>query len=442
MTLGAGRPILQDLPRINQAIQDGTFLKHPLFQNTWHHLKETGGAFHVLALLSDGGVHAHIDHVITLLEALGNVGIPAWIHGFLDGRDVAPQSAWHYLQQLAPLLNRHPTLRWATLGGRAFGMDRNQNWQRTKAAYDVIAKPVDVLAPEQIHTWIEDAYQQGILRDEDIPPVAIAPYSGIDPRDAMCFMNFRVDRIRQLASALMDPAFDGFERAFVSTARGLTLCEISTHHNQWITPLFPQEIPKGTLGEVMAANGLTQLRLAETEKYAHVTFFFNGGKEDPFKGETRVLIPSPEVKSYDQRPQMSAQTVTDTLTQAIRSKAYDFILVNYANADMVGHTAQQAPILKAIETLDGCLGNVLKAVQEMGATLLITADHGNAEQLQDLETGAPHTAHTCNEVPCIWVGSQVQAIRLSKGTLADVAPTILKAMGLEINPLMQGHPLF
>jgi 2,3-bisphosphoglycerate-independent phosphoglycerate mutase len=445
MTLGAGRVLLQDLPRINQTLQDGTFLNHPLLQETCATLKRSGKALHVLGLLSDGGVHSHLSHLGALFEFLGKQGIPVWFHAFLDGRDVPPQSASRYVSQIQKLFARYPLLQWATVGGRAFGMDRNQRWERTQKAYQEIVFPSfsrDTQEQASIQDLVEKAYQKGITRDEEIPPFALKPYPGIRPGDAFFLMNFRVDRLRQLASALADPHFDAFPQKVAPLCDFLSLTEISQIHRSWITPLFPQEKPKETLGDILAAHHLTQLRLAETEKYAHVTFFFNGGRETPFQGEERLLIPSPHVASYDLQPEMSAPELTEHLVQAISSKAYDFILVNYANPDMVGHTAQRASIIKAIETVDTCLGKVAQAIQAAGGTLLITADHGNAEVIKDPQTGQPHTAHTCHDVPCVLVNGPpgIQSLR-EQGELKDVAPTILKLLGLRPSPFMEGQAL-
>ncbi|MGL4825796.1 MAG: 2,3-bisphosphoglycerate-independent phosphoglycerate mutase [Alphaproteobacteria bacterium] len=445
MTLGAGRVMLQDLPRINQAIQDGSFLNHPLLRETCAVLKHTGKAFHIFGLLSDGGVHSHISHLATLFEFLGKQNIPVWFHAFLDGRDAPPQSASGYVAQIQKIFARYPLLQWATVGGRAFGMDRNQRWERTQKAYQEIVFPSfsrNTQEQASIQELIEKAYQQGITRDEDIPPFALKPYPGVRPGDAFLFMNFRVDRMRQLASALADPSFKAFPQKIIELYELLSLTDLSQAHRAWISPLFPQKIPKETLGEILATHRLKQLRLAETEKYAHVTFFFNGGREELFEGEDRLLIPSPHVASYDLQPEMSAPELTEQLVKAITSKAYDFIVVNYANPDMVGHTAEKLAIIKAIETVDSCIGKVAHAIQAAGGTLLITADHGNAEVMRDPQTGQPHTAHTCHEVPCVLVNgsSDIKVLR-DHGELQDVAPTVLKLLGLQPSLLMKGCPL-
>jgi 2,3-bisphosphoglycerate-independent phosphoglycerate mutase len=442
MNIGAGRIVMQDLPRIDAAIANGSLAKEPHLQNFISALKKSGGACHLLGLLSDGGVHAHINHIIALANIVAEAGVSVWIHAFLDGRDTAPKSADRYLALLQQSIAPYPSIRIATLCGRYYAMDRDKRWERVMQAYDLLVSGKGNVAND-ISAPIMDAYAKNIS-DEFITPVALAGYSGMQDGDGLLMANFRADRARQLLTALLDPAFDGFPRnyipQFVST---LGMVEYSEALSRFIPVLFPPESLHDILGEVVSKAGLSQLRIAETEKYAHVTFFFSGGREEPFPGEDRILVPSPKVATYDLQPEMSADEVTDRLVEAITAQRYDLIVVNYANADMVGHSGDMSAAVKAVEAVDRCLGRLLRAVEEVGAAMLITADHGNVEQLHDAETEQAHTAHTLNLVPSILIGASFKSCTapLPTGRLADIAPTILSLLGLPQPAAMTGRSL-
>lgn len=435
MTMGAGRVFLQDLPKISQAIADGTLFRHPAVQEMVSFLKKQNKACHVMALLSNGGVHAHIDHIWAFLEHLATQGVRVWLHGFLDGRDTPPQSASSFLNRIETLMRSYPDhLRWGSIGGRYFAMDRDQRWERTQKAYREIAAPT--FFQEDPRDALHHLYAQNIT-DEFIPPFAVSGYPGVAAQDALMVLNFRVDRMHQILSTLLDPQRSPLPQPFFSYA--LSLTEVSTQHKAWITPLFPQDIPAHVLAEVISQNGLRQLHISETEKAAHVTFFFNGGREEPFPLEDRILISSPKVDTYDLCPEMAAKEITQRLIQEIGEKKHDFIVVNYANPDMVGHTGDQEATQKAIETVDCCLGPLSQQVLSEGGCLLITADHGNAEMMRDPQTSGQHTAHTCHAVPFLVVGHH-RPLRAGGG-LADIAPTVCALMGLPTPSCMTGKSL-
>ncbi|MGB0632233.1 MAG: 2,3-bisphosphoglycerate-independent phosphoglycerate mutase [Alphaproteobacteria bacterium] len=440
MNLGAGRIVNQDIRRIDAAIEDGSLSQNPSLTTYVAALRESGGTCHLLGLLSPGGVHSHQDQLLKLAEILTSEGIPVAVHAFLDGRDTPPASAAGFVAGFEAALSQLPAAAIATVCGRFFAMDRDQRWDRVEKAYDLIVSGTGKTSPDA-KSAIEESYAADVT-DEFVEPVAIAGYSGVSDGDGILMGNFRADRAREILLALLDPAFEGFERKRVAGfAAALGLTEYSTGHNAFLATMFPPESLDNILGGIVSEAGKRQLRIAETEKYAHVTFFFNGGEETPFPGEDRVLIPSPKVATYDLEPEMSAKEVTDRLVAEIGSGKYDFILVNYANPDMVGHTGILSAAEIAIRTVDDCIGRLADAVERAGGTMLITADHGNAEKLRDDDTGEPHTAHTLNVVPAVVVNAPAGIQTLRDGRLADIAPTLLDFMGLEQPPEMSGVSL-
>ena len=438
--LGAGRVVLQDLPRIDQAIEDGSLARSPVLAEFIAALKASGGTAHLLGLLSPGGVHSHQHHLAALARLLDAAGIPVRVHAFLDGRDTPPKSAAEYLARFAADTAALKGVALATLSGRYYAMDRDQRWDRVEKAYQVLTAGEGERATDAAAA-LRQAYDAG-KSDEFVPPTAIGDYAGMRDGDGLLSANFRADRMREMLEALLDPGFAGFPRPRITTfAAALGMAEYSTALNRFIKTLFPPEELHDTFGEVVSRAGLTQLRIAETEKYAHVTFFFNGGQEVEFPGESRILVPSPKVATYDLQPEMSAPEVTDKLVAAIDQGRFDVIVVNYANTDMVGHTGDIAAAVAAVEAVDRCLGRLAEAVTRAGGTLLITADHGNAEMMRDPVTGQPHTAHTLNPVPLLLVNPPAGVTGLSDGRLADVAPTLLQLLGLRQPQAMTGKPL-
>src|SRR5258707_5573688 len=438
--LGAGRVVLQDLPRIDKAIAEGKLAGLPALQDFIAKLKARRGTAHVMGLVSPGGVHSHQRQIAALATILADAGVPVMVHAFLDGRDTPPQSRIGYLKQFQQDVAGHDTIRIATVAGRYFAMDRDKRWDRVAKAYRALTAAIGEHADDPIKA-VEAAYARGET-DEFVLPTAIADYSGMHDGDGVFFANFRADRIREIATALLDPDFAGFEREQrVAFAAAVGLVEYSTELNRFMAALFPPQDLSGTFGEIVADAGMTQLRIAETEKYAHVTFFFNGGRETVFPGEERILVPSPKVATYDQQPEMSAPEVTDKIVAAIQSGRFDVVVLNYANTDMVGHTGRLDAAMKAVETVDACLGRLTEAVEKAGGTLVITADHGNAEMMRDPETGEPHTAHTLNPVPFITVHPPGAVAKVENDRLADVAPTLLDLLGLPKPAAMTGHSL-
>jgi len=439
MNIGAGRVVSQDLPRIDLAIEDGSFAQRPALLDVIAKAKAAKGAVHVLGLLSPGGVHSHQDHIAALVRVLSGAGVPVFVHAFLDGRDVPPKSALGFLKTFADAVSGLAGVRMATVSGRYYAMDRDKRWDRVVKAYDAMVDARGVKFPDA-YSAVEESYKDGIT-DEFVLPCVIGDYAGMGDGDAMIFANFRADRAREISLALLDKGFAGFPRGravHFSAAAGMT--EYSDDLNRLMTQLFPAENITGTLGEIVAERGLKQLRIAETEKYAHVTFFLNGGRETVFPGEDRILVPSPRVATYDLKPEMSAPEVIDKLDEAIASGKYDLIVVNFANPDMVGHTGIMSAAILAVDEIDECLGRLRAAVEKAGGVLLVTADHGNIEMMKDPATHEPHTAHTTLDVPIIAVNAP-RGIKLVNGRLADVAPTLLDLMGLPRAPQMTGHSL-
>jgi len=438
--IGAGRVVLQDLPRIDKALAEGKVADLPALQDFIGKLKKSGGTAHVMGLISPGGVHSHQRQIAALAGIVADAGVPVAVHAFLDGRDTPPQSAIGYLKQFQQDVAGHGKIRIATVAGRYYAMDRDNRWDRVAKAYAALTAAAGEHAGDPVQA-IEAAYARGET-DEFVLPTVIGDYAGMRDGDGVFFANFRADRIREIATALLDPDFSGFPRdKRVAFAAALGLVEYSTDLNRFVATLFPPEDLRGTFGEIVADAGMKQLRIAETEKYAHVTFFFNGGRETVFPGEERILIPSPKVATYDLQPEMSAPEVTDKVVEAIRSGHFDVIVLNYANTDMVGHTGKFDAAIKAVETVDTCLGRLAEAVEQAGGTLVITADHGNAEMMRDPETGGPHTAHTLNPVPFVIVNPPGAIAAVENGRLADVAPTLLDLLGLPKPRAMTGHSL-
>ncbi len=437
MNIGAGRVVLQDLPRIDQALADGSFAQAPALGRFIERLEASGGTAHLLGLLSPGGVHSHQRHIAAYARQLAAAGLPVAVHAFLDGRDTPPRSA---LEALAAFQAEAPEAAVRTVTGRYYAMDRDQRWPRVERAYRALVT-AEGHSVEDPAAAVRESYDRG-QGDEFVEPSIVGDYAGMTDGDGLMMLNFRADRAREILQSLLDPGFDAFERprrpAF---AAALGLVEYSGALNAFLETLFPPVKIEQTLGETVAAAGLRQLRIAETEKYAHVTFFLNGGREAVYQGEERILIPSPQVSTYDLKPEMSAYEVTDALVTAVGSGAYDLIVVNYANGDMVGHSGDLGAAIQAAQTVDSCVGQLLTAVEKAGGSLLITADHGNAELMVDADSGQPHTAHTMNRVPLMLAGASGGALGLSDGRLADIAPTVLALMGLPQPAAMTGRSL-
>ncbi|MCX7685224.1 MAG: 2,3-bisphosphoglycerate-independent phosphoglycerate mutase [Acetobacteraceae bacterium] len=439
LNIGAGRVVMQDLPRIDQAIADGTLAESPALARFAAALKASGGTAHLLGLASPGGVHAHQDHAAALARILSRQGVPVAIHGFTDGRDTPPDAAPQQVAALLEAIRGLPGVRLATLCGRYYAMDRDKRWDRVERAWRALVLAEGEAAADPVAA-IRAAHAAGIT-DEFLPPVVLPGHTGMADGDGILCFNFRADRVREILTALLDPAFSAFPRPRIPRfAAALGMTEYSAELNARMDTLFPPQSMDGLLGETVAAAGRTQLRMAETEKYPHVTYFLNGGREEPFPGEERIMIPSPKVATYDLKPEMSAPELAEEAVKAIRSGRFDLIVLNFANPDMVGHTGSLSAAIRAVETVDACLARIVAAVREQGGALLVTADHGNAEQMTDPATGGPHTAHTLNRVPAVLVGGPAGAT-LADGRLADVAPTLLALMGLPQPAAMTGRSL-
>ena len=440
--MGAGRLVMQDLVRIDDAVAKATLKDNAALLAFIAAVKKAGGAVHLMGLMSPGGVHSHQDHIAALAKIFSDSGVAVRVHAFLDGRDVPPQSALGFIETFEKAIAGLKDVRIATVCGRYYAMDRDRRWERVAKAYATIAENEGARFATA-RKAIESSYKAGIT-DEFMLPATIGDSAKPRDGDALMFANFRPDRAREISAALLDRAFDGFARPRLlnfSSAAGMT--EYSDALAPLMTALFASDEITETLGEVFAGRGLKQLRIAETEKYPHVTFFMNGGREQNYEGEDRILIPSPKVATYDLQPDMSAREVTDRLVEAVLSAKYDLIIVNYANPDMVGHTGIMPAAIQAVETVDACLGRLREAVERSGGVMLITADHGNIELMRDLDTGEPHTAHTLLDVPIIAVNANVTGrdIALRNGRLADVAPTLLDLVGLAKPNAMTGRSL-
>lgn len=436
LNLGAGRVIYQDVTRISKAIADGDFFENPELIAAVDAANAAGGIVHVIGLLSPGGVHALDEHMFAMVRLAAGRGATVHVHALLDGRDMPPRSAAASLKKMQDVCAEAGNARIASMIGRYFAMDRDRRWDRVRQAYDLLTQARGEFQAEDALAGLEAAYARG-ENDEFVKATAI-DRTGIRDGDSVVFMNFRADRARELTQAFTQDNFDGFDREVrPDISRFACLTEYQADFG--LPVAFPPSRPDNVLGEYLATLGLKQLRIAETEKYAHVTFFFNGGEETPYPGEDRELIPSPHVATYDLQPEMSAPEVTDRLVAAIGTGRYDFIVVNYANADMVGHTGKFDAAVKAVEVLDDCLGRLADAIGKAGGELLVTADHGNVEQMYDAGTGQAHTAHTTNLVPLLYVGRD--ATLANGGALSDIAPTVLALMDIPVPPQMTGRSL-
>jgi len=438
MNLGAGRIVYQDLTRVDAAIDDGSFFANAELRAACEAALANDGTLHVMGLLSPGGVHSHESHIFAMLELAHRAGVPrVAVHAFLDGRDTPPRSAQTSLRALQALCERLGNAHIATVGGRYYAMDRDQRWDRVRRGWDAIVEADASHYAADALSALADAYERG-ENDEFVAPTVLDDAQSMRDGDAVVFMNFRADRARQLTAAFVDPGFDGFAARRPALSRFVCLTEYDARLS---APLaFAPDDLRHTFGEVLAHAGMTQLRIAETEKYAHVTFFFSGGREALFAGEARTLIPSPQVATYDLQPEMSCPELTGKLVAAIEMQAFDAIVCNIANPDMVGHSGILAAAIEAAQAVDIAIGQVASAVERVGGAMLITADHGNLEMMRDPQTGQPHTAHTVGPVPLVYVGDRKVALR-GGGALRDVAPTLLDLLGLRQPAEMSGQSL-
>ncbi len=435
LNIGAGRVVMQDLPRIGSAIADGSISHAPALLGLIERLRATGGTCHLIGLVSPGGVHSHQDHGAALARVLAEAGIPTVAHVILDGRDTPPRSGGDAVRAFQAALPEQ--VRVATVSGRYYAMDRDKRWDRVAKAYMTMAEATGpgFADPSSV---VDDAYARDVT-DEFVIPAVIGGYRGMRDGDGLLCFNFRADRAREILTALVDPDFTGFERSrVVKFAACVGMTRYSDDLAPFMSALFAPQTMEHLLGQVVAAAGLRQLRMAETEKYPHVTYFFNGGIEVPNPGEDRVMVPSPKVATYDLQPEMSAPELTDRAVVAIGSGQYDMLVLNFANPDMVGHTGSLPAAIRAVETVDACLGRIADAVAAQGGALLVTADHGNCEQMRDPATGGPHTAHTTNPVPVLLMNSPG---KLHDGRLADIAPTLLALLGVAQPAEMTGASL-
>ncbi len=435
LNIGAGRVVMQELPRIGLAIADGSLARTPAITGLIGALRGTRGACHLMGLVSPGGVHSHQDHALSLARILAEARIPVRVHAFTDGRDTAPQSGADDLQRLQAALPEGARI--ATVSGRYYAMDRDNRWERVEKAYLALAEGRGASFADAASA-MDRAYAEGVT-DEFVVPAAIAGYDGMRDGDAILAFNFRADRIREILAPLLDPGFASFVRPrTLRLAAAVGLTRYSDALAPFMQAVFAPQHMGHILGELVSAAGLRQLRLAETEKYPHVTYFLNGGREAPFPGEDRTMVPSPKVATYDLQPEMSAHELTDKAVAAIGGGGYDLVILNFANPDMVGHTGNLPAAVRAVEAVDAGLGRIMDAISQAGGALLVTADHGNCELMRDPVTGGPHTSHTTNPVPVMLMGSPGQ---LRNGRLADLAPTLLELMGLPQPPEMTGRSL-
>lgn len=437
LNIGAGRVVKQELPRIDEAIESGALAANETLTQFVDRLSDQSGAAHLWGLLSPGGVHSHSRHILALAKILSDAGLTTHVHAVLDGRDTGPRSARDFVRTFEQEIADDERIAIATVTGRYFAMDRDKRWGRTEKAYRAITA-----GDGEPHNSADDAIGKAYEKtsDEFVEPCVIGNYEGVAPGDGVLFANFRSDRVRQLAKALIAPDFSGFDRADGPPFRiAAGMVDYGAGLAEQAPPLFAPNRPAEGLGEVLAAAGRTQLRLAETEKYPHVTFFFNGGREDPFDGEMRILIPSPKVATYDLKPEMSAAGVGSALVEALNDETIDAIICNFANPDMVGHTGDLQAAIRAVETVDDWLGQAADTAERQGVAMLVTADHGNCEMMRDPDNGGPHTAHTTNPVPCILVNGDGEI--LNDGRLADIAPTLLRLAGIAMPEAMTGAVL-
>jgi 2,3-bisphosphoglycerate-independent phosphoglycerate mutase len=437
LNIGAGRVVMQDLPRISTAIADGEIKSAPALTDLIAELKASGGTCHLIGLVSPGGVHSHQDHAVALAKILDEAHVPTLVHALTDGRDTPPQSAADDVKRLVAALP--PTVKVASICGRYYAMDRDKRWDRVEKAYNAIVEadgPHFATAP----AVVADAYANKKF-DEFIVPAVVGDYKGMKDGDGVLCFNFRADRVREILGAMLEPEFKGFTRKrAVKFAAAVGMAQYSDELDKRMATIFPPQTFANILGEVVSHAGRTQLRMAETEKYPHVTYFLNGGREQPYTGEERIMVPSPKVATYDLQPEMSAPELTDKAVAAINSGKYDLIVLNFANPDMVGHTGSLPAAIKAVETVDTALGRIADAIEKAGGALLVTADHGNCEMMRDPATGGPHTAHTTNPVPLLLFGGRNRGL-VAEGRLADLAPTLLELMELPKPKEMTGASL-
>ena len=436
LNIGAGRVVMQDLPRIGLAIETGEIAKAPALAGLIAKLRETKGTCHLIGLVSPGGVHSHQDHAVALARILTAAGVPAVVHVLTDGRDTPPRSGAEYVAKLRRDLPASVPI--ATVIGRYYAMDRDKRWERVSKAYNAVVSGTGVASPDA-HAAIAAAYARDVT-DEFIEPAVIGGYAGIKDGDGILCFNFRADRVREILAALLDPGFKGFERrGLARVAAAVGMAEYGDELAPFLKSIFPRQELGNVLGQVVASAGRKQVRMAESEKYPHVTYFFNGGEESQYPGEDRILVPSPKVATYDLKPEMSAPELTDRAVEAIGSGKYDMIVLNFANPDMVGHTGSLPAAIKAVETVDQGLGRIVAAIEAAGGAILVTADHGNCELMRDPTTGGPHTAHTTLPVPVMLLGGG--NVKLAEGRLADIAPTLLALMEIPQPAEMSGHSL-
>jgi 2,3-bisphosphoglycerate-independent phosphoglycerate mutase len=446
MNMGAGRVVYQDLTRIDKSIRDGDFFENPVLVEAMERASKSGRSLHFIGLLSDGGVHSHQRHLHALIDMAARRKVPnVFVQVITDGRDTSPTAGVRYLGELQDFMARTGSGRVASITGRYYAMDRDKRWERTKLAYDAIVNGVGETTTTEPARTLQQSYEAGVT-DEFVKPIVVVdasknPVGRVRDGDSIIVFNFRADRVRQIsrALALPDPQFDGFPRPDLPSVH-LTTMTVYDRTFKFPVVFTPQTFGNN-LADVLAAHGRTNLRLAETEKYAHVTYFFNCGREEPYAGEDRILVPSQKVATYDLMPEMSAPGIADNLVTDIQSRRHEVVICNFANADMVGHTGDIPATIAAVETLDRCLGHIIPALQAVGGTAIVTADHGNAEQMWDGELNAPHTAHTSNPVPVILCDERRVGHPLKNGWLRDVAPTMLGLLGIPLAPEMTGRSL-
>lgn len=440
MNIGAGRVVMQDLPRITHSLTTGELSQNSTLLDYISALKLNGGSAHVMGLISNGGVHAHQDHIAGVIKIISSHGVPVVIHIFTDGRDTAPASAAGFVEKFLHDLNECENVTVGSVSGRFYAMDRDNRWERVSRAWQVIVTGQGLNAPDAL-TAISQSYANG-EQDEFIQPTVIGNYAGLKPNDGLFMANFRADRAREILRALVHPEFNDFDRGNYTVPKlALGMVEYSDDLNPFLSTVFASQNMTDLLGEIVSKSGRTQLRTAETEKYPHVTFFFNGGQETPYVGEERILVASPKVMTYDLQPEMSAIELTNKLMAAIESKKFDLIVLNYANPDMVGHTGDVQATIKAVETVDTCLGRIADAIAEVKGVLVVTADHGNADQMVDPMTHEAYTAHTTNPVPFIVAGASEVADLRDIGKLGDIAPTLLQLLDIPQPAAMTGESL-